>query len=81
VPITHTDLCRCAWHRAPFSGDGWFFELKHDGFRALAHSGTRVQLKYLLTLNGVDLRGRPNSAWLKIKNRAYSRRGALEYHG
>src|SRR5689334_22367354 len=24
--------------------DAWIFELKHDGFRALARSGTRVQI-------------------------------------
>ena len=44
VSLTPADLCHCVWHRAPFSGDGWIFELKHDGFRALARSGMRVQL-------------------------------------
>jgi len=37
-------LCQAVPHRLPFSGDGWMFELKHDGFRALARTGTRVQL-------------------------------------
>ena len=40
---TPADLCHCVWHRAPFSGDGWLFELTHDGF-ATSRSGTRVQL-------------------------------------
>jgi len=31
-------------HRLPFTGQGWIFELKHDGFRALARSGSAVQL-------------------------------------
>jgi ATP-dependent DNA ligase len=37
-------LCHAVPHRIAFSGDGWMFELKHDGFRALARSGARVQL-------------------------------------
>src|SRR5207249_1002849 len=27
-----------------FTQDGWLFELKHDGFRALARAGTHLQL-------------------------------------
>jgi ATP-dependent DNA ligase len=31
--------------KAPFSHADWFFELKYDGFRALAHiDGKRTQL-------------------------------------
>jgi hypothetical protein len=44
APIAPADLCQCVWHPAPFSSEGWFFELKHDGFRALARSATRVQI-------------------------------------
>jgi bifunctional non-homologous end joining protein LigD len=44
VLISYADLCHPIPNRAPFSGDGWLFELKHDGFRTLARSGTRVQL-------------------------------------
>ena len=32
------------WHRAPFSTEGWIYEMKHDAFRTLARSGTGVQL-------------------------------------
>ncbi len=32
---------------APFSGDGWLFELKYDGYRLVARrAGTRVTLRY-----------------------------------
>jgi bifunctional non-homologous end joining protein LigD len=37
--IRAQDLCHPIAHRLPFSGDGWLFELKHDGFRALARTG------------------------------------------
>ena len=30
--------------RLPFSGQGWIFELKHDGFRALARTGAASAL-------------------------------------
>jgi hypothetical protein len=36
VPITQEDLCHPMSTRAPFTREGWIFELKHDGFRALA---------------------------------------------
>src|ERR671936_66322 len=44
VPITHDDLCHPILNSAPFTREGWIFELKHDGFRALARTGTPVQL-------------------------------------
>jgi bifunctional non-homologous end joining protein LigD len=44
VPITHADLCHPLRNPAPFRKGGWIFELKHDGFRVLANSGTRVQV-------------------------------------
>jgi bifunctional non-homologous end joining protein LigD len=31
-----TDLLRCLKRRSPFDDDDWLFELKYDGFRALA---------------------------------------------
>jgi len=43
-PIGAQDLCHPMPHRLPFTGQGWIFELKHDGFRALARSGSAVQL-------------------------------------
>ena len=41
VPLTHSDLCHRVWHRAPFSGDGWIFELKR--WTVFAHSPDRVR--------------------------------------
>ena len=41
----HADLCHPTISRVPFTREGWIFELKHDGFRALASKDrTRVQL-------------------------------------
>ena len=31
-------------HQLPFAGQGWIFELKHDGFRALARTGAASAL-------------------------------------
>jgi bifunctional non-homologous end joining protein LigD len=46
VAITPADLCHPAIARAPFTREGWIFELKHDGFRALARKDrTGVQLR------------------------------------
>ena len=42
--IGHTDLCHCIAHRIPFTREGWIFELKHDGFRALARTGPGAAL-------------------------------------
>ncbi len=37
----------CEVRDAPFSGDGWLFELKYDGYRLLARrEGARVELRY-----------------------------------
>jgi bifunctional non-homologous end joining protein LigD len=33
---SHLDLCLASVHRTPFDAEGWLFELKADGFRALA---------------------------------------------
>src|SRR5690349_21226199 len=42
---TPADLCHPMIARVPFTREGWIFELKHDGFRALARKDrTRVQL-------------------------------------
>jgi bifunctional non-homologous end joining protein LigD len=39
--------------RAPFDGDEWLFEIKHDGFRVLAiRDGGAVRL---FTRNGYDI--------------------------
>ena len=38
------DLCHPTRSPEPFSREGWIFELKHDGLRALARGGTRVQI-------------------------------------
>jgi bifunctional non-homologous end joining protein LigD len=43
--ITHKDLAELATAPAPFSKDGWIFELKYDGFRMLAtHRGKHAEL-------------------------------------
>src|SRR6478672_919583 len=43
--IESTDLCHPILSQVPFTRDGWLFELKHDGFRALARtSRSGVQL-------------------------------------
>jgi len=43
--IDHRDLCHPTPLRSPFTREGWVFELKHDGFRALARRGkTAVQM-------------------------------------
>ena len=45
MPIAPADLCHPTIARAPFTREGWIFELKHDGFRALARKErTAVQL-------------------------------------
>jgi bifunctional non-homologous end joining protein LigD len=44
MPLGAADLCHPTRSREPFSRECWVFELKHDGFRALARSGTRAQL-------------------------------------
>ena len=31
--------------RAPFTREGWIFELKHDGFRAFARAGASPELR------------------------------------
>jgi len=46
------DLCHPTLTRAPFTREGWIFELKHDGFRALARRGPHG-VKFL------SRRGRP----------------------
>jgi hypothetical protein len=44
-PIGADDLCHPILSHVPFTRDGWLFELKHDGFRALARTGrSGVQL-------------------------------------
>jgi len=43
--IGAADLCHPVTSRTPFTREGWLFELKQDGFRALVRkAGTRVQL-------------------------------------
>jgi len=45
APIKAYDLCHPVPQQDPFTRHGWIFELKHDGFRALARSGrSTVQL-------------------------------------
>ena len=35
IQIEQTDLCHPVVGRQPFTEEGWLFELKHDGFRAM----------------------------------------------
>ena len=43
--VTHKDLCHPTIALAPLTREDWIFELKHDGFRALARKDrTGVQL-------------------------------------
>lgn len=45
VRIQSADLCHPILSHVPFMRDGWLFELKHDGFRALTRTGrSGVQL-------------------------------------
>ena len=44
APIGAEDLCHPVPHRLPFTGQGWIFELKRDGFRALARTGVASAL-------------------------------------
>jgi bifunctional non-homologous end joining protein LigD len=51
--ICHNDLLHAIPHAAPFSREGWLFEFKYDGFRALAiKDGRNIQL---LSRNGTDM--------------------------
>lgn len=107
------DLCHPVPSPAPFTRDGCIFELKQDGFRALAvKDETPVQLlsRSLIGYSSRSTSERHGEAlfreiaphdqegmvakrldarylagrqptWLKIKNRAYSRRGAIEWQG
>lgn len=47
-PLSPADLCHPILRRKPFSGEGWLFELKHDGFRAFV----RTEPLELLTRQG-----------------------------
>src|SRR5437588_712048 len=45
VLLAPADLCHPTLRRAPFTAEGWLFELKHDGFRAFARkSGSAIEL-------------------------------------
>ena len=51
--MTHTDLMLASAASKPFDRPGWIFELKYDGFRALAiREGAAVRL---LSRRGNDL--------------------------
>jgi bifunctional non-homologous end joining protein LigD len=55
----------------PFDGEGWFFEIKWDGYRAIAETGARAVKLY--SRNGLSFSGRYGpvmSALKKIKRRA-----------
>ena len=54
MTITADDLCVPTTAEKPFSGDGWIFELKYDGFRTLVthHSGD----VHLLSRKGTEYR-------------------------
>ena len=45
LPISPADLCHPTIARAPFTREGWIFELKHDGFRAFARTGAAPELR------------------------------------
>ena len=54
--LSQKDLMLATTAKAPFSADGWLFELKYDGFRILVLKyGSNVRL---LTRNGNDLADR-----------------------
>src|SRR3954453_3226561 len=56
IALSHRDLMLATSAKAPFSANGWLFELKYDGFRLLVlKEGKAVRL---LTRNGNDLAGR-----------------------
>lgn len=72
--LNPADLCHPTPHRAPFSREGWHFELKHDGFRVLENSGPGTELPQRFPGRGLDSylwstcqctseRGRLNKAW------------------
>jgi bifunctional non-homologous end joining protein LigD len=53
APVTHKDLAVPTLAKRPFSREGWLYELKYDGFRALAiKQGERVTL---VSRKGTDL--------------------------
>jgi bifunctional non-homologous end joining protein LigD len=52
MDVSERDLMLLTRAARPFSGAGWAFELKWDGWRALALRGERVRL---LSRNGTDL--------------------------
>jgi bifunctional non-homologous end joining protein LigD len=43
--LSSADLCHPMIARAPFTREGWIFELKHDGFRAFARAGATPDLR------------------------------------
>src|SRR5690349_9713809 len=43
--LSPADLCHPTSLRAPFTREGWIFELKHDGFRAFARAGAAPELR------------------------------------
>ena len=44
VALDSVDLCHPIPSGVPFTRDGWLSELKHEGFRALARTGSGTQL-------------------------------------
>jgi bifunctional non-homologous end joining protein LigD len=44
IRITHEDLAVAQARHEPFDDAGWIFELKYDGFRALARGGRQASL-------------------------------------
>lgn len=52
--ITHDDLAALASVNKPFSRQGWVFELKYDGFRALGANDPGAEVR-LLSRRGTDL--------------------------
>jgi bifunctional non-homologous end joining protein LigD len=52
MDVSERDLMLLTRAVRPFSGAGWTFELKWDGYRALALRGERVRL---LSRHGTDL--------------------------
>lgn len=44
-PVEASDLMLATLHREPFSGEGWLFELKYDGYRCMVRkTGESVEL-------------------------------------
>jgi len=66
-------------HRGCAPGKGWIFETHGE---ALFHAICQQDHEGIVAKQmDAPYRAGPCNAWLKIKNREYSRRGAVEWQG